>query len=53
MNIFTNYITNKYKSFDDQDSPWINDQKNNKCNKKTLFKKNVKNGKTAHDYKNL
>ena len=25
MKIFTNYIPNKYKSFDDQDRPWMND----------------------------
>ena len=42
-------------SFDDQDPLWMNDCiKSKKSNKKnSLFKQYVKNGKTAHDYKNL
>ena len=54
MNIFTNYIPNKYKSFDDQDPPWMNDRIKSKIQQKnSLFKQYVKNGKTAHDYQNL
>ena len=54
MNIFTNYVSNKYKSFDDQDPPRINDRIKLKIQQtNSLFKQYVKNGKTAHDYQNL
>ena len=54
MNIFTNYILNKYKSFDDQDPPWMNDRIKSKIQQKnSLFKQYVKNGKTVHNYQNL
>ena len=54
MSIFTNYIPNKYKFFDDQEPHgWMTalSQKSNKKN--SLFKQYVENGKTAHDYHNL
>ena len=54
MNIFTNYIPNKYKSFDDQEPHgWMTalSQKSNKKN--SLFKQYGTNGKTTHDYQNL
>ena len=54
MNIFTNHIPNKYKSFDDQDPPWMNDRIKSKIQQKnSLFKQYVKNGKTVHNYQNL
>ena len=48
MNIFTNYVLNKYNTFDDQDTRWMNDRIK-KQNKNSLFKQYVKSGKTAHD----
>ena len=36
MEIFINYVPNKYKSIDDQDPPWMNDRIKSKINKKTL-----------------
>ena len=54
INIFTNYIPNIYKSFHDQDLPWMNDRIKSKIQQKnSLFKQYVKNGKTEHDYQNL
>ena len=54
MSIITNYIPNKYKSFDDQDPPWMNDRFKSRIQQKnSLFKLYVKNVKTAHDYQNL
>ena len=54
MNIFANYVPNKYKFFEDQDPPWMNDRIKSKIQQKnSLFKQYVKNGKTAHDYQNL
>ena len=54
MNIFTNYIPSKYKSFDDQDPTWMNDHIKSKIQQKnSLFKQYVNNGKTAYDYQNL
>ena len=51
MNIFTNFIPNRYKSFDDQDPQWMNDRIKLKIQQRnSLFKHYVKNGKTAHDY---
>ena len=54
MNIFTNYVPNKHKSFDDQDPPWMNDRIKLKIKQKnSVFKEYVKNGKTAHVCQNL
>ena len=54
MNIFTNYIPSKFKSFDDQDPTWMNDHIKSKVQQKnSLFKQYVNNGKTAYDYQNL
>ena len=54
MNIFTNYVPNKYKSFNDQDPPWTNDRTKSRIQQKNfLFKQYVKNGKIAHNYQNL
>ena len=54
INMFTNYIPNIYKSFHDQDLPWMNDRIKSKIQQKnSLFKQYVKNGKTEHDYQNL
>ena len=54
MIIFTNYIPNKYKSFDDQDPTWMNDSTKSKIQQiNSLFKQYVKNGRNAHDYQNL
>ena len=51
---FTNYVPNKYKSFDDKDPPWINDRIKSKIQQKnSFFKQYVKNGKTAYHYQNL
>ena len=36
MHIFTNYVPNKYKSFDDQDPPWMNDCTKSKIQQKKL-----------------
>ena len=50
MNIFTNYVPNKYKSFDDQDLPWMNDCIKSKTQQKnSFFMQNIKNGQTVHD----
>ena len=41
MNIFTNYIPNKYITIDDRDPPWMNETLKNKIKlKKTLHKSN-------------
>ena len=54
MNIFTNYVPNKYNSFDDQDPPWMNDRIKSKIQQKNSpYKQHVKNSKTARDYRNL
>ena len=54
MNIFTNYIPNKYKFFDDQNPPQMNDCIKSKIQQKnSLFKQYVKNRCTAHDYQSL
>ena len=54
MNVFTCYLPNKYKSFDDQDPLWINDRIKSKIQQKDfLLKQYVKNSKTAHDNQNL
>ena len=45
MGIFINYISNIQS--------WMNDHIKSKIQQKTLFKQNVKNGKTGHDYENL
>ena len=50
MNIFINYVPNKYKSFDDQDPPWMNDCiKSKNQQKNSLFMQNIKNSETVHD----
>ena len=48
MNIFNNYELNKYNTFDDPGTRWMNDRIK-KQNKNSLFKQYVKSGKTAHD----
>ena len=54
LNIFTCYLPNKYKSFDDKDPLWINDHIKSKIQQKDfLLKQYVKNSKTAHDNQNL
>ena len=41
MNIFTNYIPNKYITIDDRDPPWMNEALRNKIKKnKSLHKSN-------------
>ena len=47
MKIFTNYVPNKFKSFDDQDPPWLNDHIKSKIQQKNSL------SKTAIDYQNL
>ena len=41
MNIFINYVPNKYKSFDDQDPPWMNDHIKSKSQQKALSLSNM------------
>ena len=37
MNVFTNYIPNKFITIDDKDPPWMNDEIRNKIKERTYF----------------
>ena len=53
MDIYTNYITNNYNSFNNQDPPWMNDHIKLKIQQKnSFFRQCVKNSETVRDYQN-
>ena len=51
MNIFSNFIPNKYVTFDDKDPPWMTNYLKHKiyC-KNSLYLKYLKHGKKNCDY---
>ena len=51
MNIFSNFIPNKYIAFNDGDPPWINDFAKTKIKfKNQLYNTYIKNGYKDNDY---
>ena len=54
INIFNNYITNKYVTFNDKDLLWLNDRVRLLIKRKNaIFQKYLKYGKTNANYTNL
>ena len=54
MNIFSNYIPNKFVSIGDKDPPWMTERIKNKIFEKSfIYKSYTSNGKTAIDYQKL
>ena len=51
MNIFSNFIPNKYITFDDKDPPWMTNYLKHKIHcKNSLYLKYLKHGKRNCDY---
>ena len=50
MNIFSNYLRNKFVTIDDKDPPWISERIKNEVFEKKSY---ISNGKTAIDYQKL
>ena len=50
MNIFSNYLPNKFVTIDDKDPPWISERIKNEVFEKKSY---ISNGKTAIDYQKL
>ena len=51
LNIFKNFIPNKNATFDDSDTPWVNEQIKSLIRlKNQLFNLYVQNGKKQNDY---
>ena len=42
MNVFYNYIPNKWITIDDKDPPWMNDETKNKINYRNTFYQQLK-----------
>ena len=54
MNIFLNFISNKYVTFDDRVPPWMNDFVKTKIKfKNQLYNTYIKNGYKGNDYNML
>ena len=54
MNIFSNYIPNKFVIIGNTDPPWMTERIKNKMFKKNcIYKSYISNGKTAIDYQKL
>ena len=54
MNIFSNFIPNKYITFDDRDPPWMNDFVKSKIKfKNQLYNTYIKNSYKDNDYNML
>ena len=54
MNIFSNFIPNKYVTFNDKDPPWMINYFKYKIHcKKSLYLKHLKHGKRSCDYTEL
>ena len=54
MKIFSNFIPNKYVTFNDRDPPWINDFVKTKIKfENQLYNTNIKNGYKDTDYNML
>ena len=51
LNVFTNFIPNKFITCDDRDPPWINDNIKNKIKwKNSMYKNYKRNSKKTEDY---
>ena len=51
MNIFSNYVPNKFVTIDDKDPPWMTERIKNKIIEKSyIYKSQISNDMTAIDY---
>ena len=51
MNVFRNYVPNKYITIDDKDPVWMNENIKSKIKTKNLlFKQNIQNGRFESDF---
>ena len=54
LNVFKNFVPNKFITYDDRDSRWINDNIKNKIKwKNSMYKNYYRNGKKPEDYELL
>ena len=50
LNVFTNFVPNKFITCKDKDPPWMTEEVNNLChNKAKIYEKNVTNGRSDAD----
>ena len=51
LNVFSNYVPNKYITIDDKDPPWMNETVKLKIKEKdTMYNKYIKNGRFESDF---
>ena len=51
LNVFSNYVPNKYITIDDKDPPWMNETVQLKIKEKdTMYNKYIKNGRLESDF---
>ena len=51
LNVFRNYVPNKYITIDDKDPVWMNETIKSKIKaKNALYKKNIQNGRFERDF---
>ena len=50
MNIFSNFVLNKFVTFNDRDPPWMTSNIKDKINYRNIYRKYMKKGKQQIDY---
>ena len=53
LNVFRNYVPNKYITIDDKDPVWMNETIKSKIKANALYKKYVQNGRFESDFVHL